>query len=156
MVEPNSAAPAGRIDRRRFAIAVFLLYVLASWGLRFDMRRGAQIASLIYPLDTFSMYSSMPDPRVAHLLLRDAGGGVHAVMSFSSFDCGPALHGAESDCVDGDLIEYHFDDLVTYIDGRRGDGEVAMDLIVRRWQVAAGEAPTPAGDCLLRQCRVKR
>ena len=39
-------------------------------------------ASIVYPLDTFSMYARMPGEDRSHLLVRDASGTVHRVTAF--------------------------------------------------------------------------
>ena len=40
-------------------------YVALAWAVRFDLPQGDQIASLVYPLDTFSMYAQAPSPRMS-------------------------------------------------------------------------------------------
>jgi hypothetical protein len=52
----TGADPASR-DRRRFGVLCVLAHVALAWMVRFDLRRGDQIASLAYPLDTSSMYA---------------------------------------------------------------------------------------------------
>ena len=84
----ESLGPAAvRRTHLRFGILCVLGYVALSWAVRFDMRRGEQIASLLYPLDTFSMYAPIPGESMSHLLIRDGQGAIHRVTAFRSFDC---------------------------------------------------------------------
>jgi hypothetical protein len=140
--------------QRRFGVLCLLAYVALSWTVRFDMRLGEQIASLIYPLDTFSMYARMPAPEESHLVVRDHQGGVHRVMDFRSFDCGEPLTGTATECPRG--IPYHYDDLTRYIDSHPGPGEWEVELITRTWELRPGAPPLPAADCVIAHCRVAR
>jgi hypothetical protein len=118
------------------------------------MRLGDQIASLVYPLDTFSMYARMPAAEESHLLLRDPQAGVHRVMDFRSFDCSEPLNALDTRCPQG--IPYHYEDLIHYIEEHRGPGEREVELITRTWKLEAGAPPMPVSDCVLAHCRVAR
>lgn len=124
--------------------------------MRFDMRLGEQISSLVYPLDTFSMYARMPPSYESHLLVRDGEGAVHRVMDFRSFDCDQPLTGSAARCTDQHGITYHFEDLAHYIESHAGPGEVEVELITRTWAMRAGAAPAPVSDCVMARCRVAR
>ncbi|MFN8644264.1 MAG: hypothetical protein U0802_22370 [Candidatus Binatia bacterium] len=76
------ASSSSRSDRLRFGILCLLGYVALAWAVRFDLRLGGQIASLVYPLDTFSMYARPAGRDTSILLARTADGGVHAVTEF--------------------------------------------------------------------------
>ena len=143
-----------RADQRRFGILCVLTYVVLSWVVRFDMRRGEQNASLLYPLDTFSMYAGLPEERMSHLLIRDAGGEVHRVTAFRAFDCAEPVTGSAAACADSHGIEYHYDDLIRYIQDHVGHGERDAALISRTWRVRAGEAPVYTADCVIAHCKV--
>lgn len=144
-------------SHRRFAILCILAYVALSWAARFDMRLGAQIVSLVYPLDTFSMYAGMPGEDASHLLVRDAAGEIHRVGAFRSYACaGPVVRSATSCANQRGVIPYHYDDLAAYIESHQGAGDVDVDLIVRTWKVRPGSPPQWSDDCLVTRCRVSR
>src|SRR5439155_20466380 len=90
--------PSARAGQLRFGTICILGYVALSWVVRFDMPLGGQIASLIYPLDTFSMYARMPNHEESHLLIRNANGRVHRVTDFRSFDCAEPVAGSAARC----------------------------------------------------------
>ena len=119
------------------------------------MRLGRQIASLVYPLDTFSMYGGMPGEDRGHLLVRDAQGGVHRVTEFRAFSCAEPLQGSDARCADRHAIPYHFDDLMRYVEHHAGPGEREVELIVRTWDFPAG-APVQTSDCVVAHCRVAK
>lgn len=132
-----------------------LIYVALSWAVRFDMRDGEQIASLVYPLDTFSMYAGLPGHRMGHLLVRDEQGTIHRVTAFRSFDCAePVSHTAQ--CPDRPGYSYHFDDFIRYIEDHRGAGAIDAELIYRTWQIPSGHAPEHEADCIIAHCKVSR
>ena len=147
---------ARRTSQRRFGALCVLGYVALSWAVRFDMRRGEQIASLLYPFDTFSMYAPNPGRYMSHLLIRDAHGGVHRVTAFRAFDCPEPLTGSAAPCDDQHGIEYHYDDLIHYIQNHRGAGEADAALITRTWQVRSGAPPLHTSDCVIAHCKVSR
>jgi hypothetical protein len=149
-------SPAVRAVHLRFGILCVLGYVALSWAVRFDMRRGAQIASLLYPLDTFSMYAPMPGELMSHLLIRDGQGAVHRVTAFRSFDCAEPVTGNAAQCADKHGIEYHYDDLTNYIQSHAGPGESDVELITRTWEVRRGAPPTQTSDCIIAHCKVSR
>lgn len=140
----------------RFGILCALGYLVLAWVVRFDMARGTQIASLVYPFDTFSMYSTVPDGQTSHLLVRDDQGVVHAITSFRSFDCDAPIDAGASTCDDGPAIQYLDDDSADYIRTHPGSGPLEVDIIRRTWTVSAGEPPSPTGDCVLTTCRVSK
>ncbi|HYD50921.1 MAG TPA: hypothetical protein VEB21_21370 [Terriglobales bacterium] len=141
--------------QRRFAVLAILLYLTLAWAVRFDMRRGEQIASLVYPLDTFSMYAPVPANRISYLLLRDDHGESHRVTAFRSFHCDSPLHGRRP-CPEASSIEYHYDDLIEHILSHAGEGAMTADLVVRTWEIAAGQKPRLHSDCVVSRCRVGR
>lgn len=120
------------------------------------MRRGRQIASLVYPFDTFSMYASVPERRISHLMMRDARGEVYRVNAFRSFDCREPMRGEGAACADRRGFEYHYDDLVRYIEEHRGGGSVEVELIARSWEIPASGAPELQPDCVVAHCTVAR
>ncbi|MCX4243660.1 hypothetical protein [Paraliomyxa miuraensis] len=140
----------------RFGILCALSYLMVSWVVRFDMVRGTQIASLVYPFDTFSMYSTMPEAQSSHLLARDERGDVHSITSFRSFDCDAPIDSRASACGTRATIQYLDDDLVDYIQTHPGSGSSQVDIIRRTWMVFAGRPPRPSGDCVITACRVSR
>ena len=145
--------PTGQV---RFATLCVLLYVALSWSVRFDMRLGEQIASLVYPLDTFSMYARMPGEDRSHLLIRDAHGGVYRVTSFRSFECVEPFTGPTARCASKRGIPYHYDDLTDYIQKHAGSGELDVDLITRTWELRSGAPPEHTSDCVIAHCKVSR
>jgi hypothetical protein len=140
----------------RFGILCVLAYVALSWSARFDMRLGQQIASLVYPLDTFSMYARMPGEDRSHLLVRDAQGGVYRVTSFRSFDCAEPYAGPTARCATTRGIPYHYDDLTNYIRDHEGHGELDVELITRTWELRSGAPPERTSDCVIAHCKVSR
>jgi hypothetical protein len=140
-----------RVAYQRFGILCVLGYVALSWAFRFDLRRGEQIASLVYPFDTFSMYARVSDARVGHLLLIDERGEAHRVLSFTTFECRWPVETPA--CVDHS-IKYHDDDLMHHIASNAGTGGTPMQLIRRSWRVRPDGPPVPLEDCTLAQCRV--
>jgi hypothetical protein len=146
------------IRHRRFGVLCILGYVVLSWAVRFDMRRGDQIASLLYPLDTFSMYAYAPPPihEISHPLIRDARGGIHRVTAFGRYECVEPLSGPAARCADRRGYQYHYDDVVNYIRSHAGPGESEVELISRTWQVPADAAPELVSDCIIARCRVSR
>ena len=139
-----------RNHRLRFGTLCILGYVVLSWAVRFDMRLGDQIASVVYPLDTFSMYAGTGGSSSA-LLLRDADGEVHRVTAFRAFSCAGRLSGAGA-CPQG--IQYLHEDLVHYIDTHGGPGSREMDVIARTWEIRRGAVPLTRADCVIAHCRV--
>ena len=152
MTQGDSAARA----RRRFAVLCLLAYVALSWTARYDMRRGDQIASLLYPLDTFSMYASHGARAMSHLLVRDGQGGAHRVTAFRSFECAEPVSGSAARCADQRGFQYHYDDLTNYIQSHTGPGDIEVELISRTWALRPGRAPVHTADCVISRCRVSR
>jgi hypothetical protein len=140
----------------RFGALCILGYVVLSWAARFDMRLGGQIASAIYPLDTFSMYAGMPREDRSHLLIRDQQGVVHRITEFRSFDCDEPLDGKDAPCADRRGIPYLAEDLTRYIRTHGGGGDLEVDLIARTWELRAGAAPAQIADCVISHCKVSR
>jgi hypothetical protein len=141
----------------RFGILCVLAYVALSWAVRFDMRLGTQIASLVYPLDTFSMYAGMPGEDASHLLVRDAAGEVHRVTAFRSYACVDSFTRDAALCAkQRGVIPYHYDDLTDYIRSHVGVGDVDVELIVRTWKLRPGFAPEWSDDCRVTRCKVSR
>jgi len=141
---------------RRFGVLCALGYVLLSWAFRFDMPLGEQIASLIYPLDTFSMYAQAPTPQVSHLLIRDAEGTVYPVTAFRSFDCDEPVTAVPTRCSESRPINYLFADLARHIERHRGAGTEDVALVLRTWSLRSGAPATLASDCMVSHCRVAR
>jgi len=119
------------------------------------MRLGQQIASLTYPLDTFSMYAGMPGEDRSELLIRDAQGRVYRVTDFRSFDCAEPITGSVAQCASKRGIPYHYEDTARYIGRHPGAGELEVELITRTWELASG-APVVATDCVIAHCKVSR
>jgi hypothetical protein len=143
-------------DRRRFGVVLVLAYVALSWAARFDMRLGEQIASLVYPLDTFSMYAGSPADTIGHPLVRDARGQIYGVRDFAAYHCDAELKRGSTRCADQQGYAYHYDDLVRYIDGRTGTGSVPVDLIYRTWRLEPSEPPRVEADCVIAHCTATR
>jgi hypothetical protein len=143
-----------RNHRLRFGTLCVLGYVLLSWLVSFDMRLGQQIASLVYPLDTFSMYAGTPGDDRSALLVRDREGIVHRVTAFRTFSCAEGLSGtpAASACPHG--IPYLYDELVHYIESHAGPGSRDVELIVRTWEIRSRAAPLRMSDCVITHCKV--
>ena len=119
------------------------------------MRLGAQTASLIYPLDTFSMYARMPGEDRSMLLVRDSTGVVHRVTDFRAFDCPEPLTGRAARCADRRGIAYHYEDLARYVESHSGPGELEVDLITRSWDFRRA-APPQTSDCVIAHCKAAR
>ncbi len=151
----NNARP-WRTAPVRFGFLCVLVYVALAWTARFDMRLGEQIRSLVYPLDTFSMYAGLPDHDASLLMVRDGRGAVHRITSFRTFDCDGPLTGAAARCTHTRGIPYLHEDFVRYIEARRGTGGEPVELITRTWEVRAGTAPVARDDCVVARCRVTR
>lgn len=143
-------------DRRRFGLLCVLVYVALSWTARYDMRRGDQIASLLYPLDTFSMYAGRPAGEMSHLLVRDRQGIAYRVTAFRSFDCAEPLSGSAVRCADKRGFQYHYDDLINYVQSHAGPGDVEVELISRTWALRPGAAPVHTSDCVIARCTASR
>ena len=141
-------------NRWRLGILLVLAYVALSWAARFDMRLGD--ASLVYPLDTFSMYAGAPADTIGHLLIRDADGELHRVRDFSAYHCDAELKRGATRCADQQGFGYHYDDLIRYIDGQRGLGTIPVDLIFRTWRLHQSEPPSVDADCVIAHCTVSR
>jgi len=122
--------------------------------VRFDTRLGEFNASLVYPLDTFSMYGRMPGEDRSHLLLRDGSGGIHRVTAFRSFHCDAPIIGPGARCADKRGILYHYEDLARYIQEHAGPGESPMELITRTWIVRSRAPVVHDSDCLIAHCEV--
>jgi hypothetical protein len=150
--------PPGEVGNheRRFGILCVLGYVLLSWAFRFDMPLGEQIASLVYPLDTFSMYAQAQGPRVSHLLVRDARGTVYPVTTFRSFACDEPITAIPTRCSESRPIRYLFEDLARHIESHPGAGAEDVELILRTWSMRSGAPATLAEDCAVSHCRVSR
>jgi hypothetical protein len=156
MMNP-SLAPV-RVRRRRFGVLSVLAYVALSWAVRHDMRLGEQIASLVYPLDTFSMYARIPAEEMSHLLILDAHGVVHRVTDFRSFACAEPLSGGSARCPDRHGIQYLSEDLINYIRQHAATDEsqvrAEVELIARTWRMHPGTAPVQMPDCVITRCKV--
>jgi hypothetical protein len=145
-----------RLSPRHFGLLCLLGYVALSWAARFDMRLGAQTASLVYPLDTFSMYARMPGEDRSVLLVRDTNGTIHRVTEFQAFDCAEPLSGPAARCADKRGIAYHYEELAHYVDAHIGrGGEQEIELITRTWNFRRG-APPETSDCVITRCKVAR
>lgn len=140
---------------RRFAVLCILAYIALAWAVRFDSRLNRQDASLVYPLDTFSMYGGLPEQDRSHLLVRDAQGAVHRVEDFRAFDCAEPLSGPGARCAEHQGIKYHYDDLVRHIEKHRGAGDIEVELITRTWEFEPGGA-VRTSDCVVAHCKVAR
>lgn len=145
-----------RLDRRRFGFLCALGYIALAWAVRFDMRLGDQMASLLYPLDTFSMYAGPPGEYVSHPLVRDQDGSVHRITSYRVFACDDPVTRPAARCVNDSGYAYLYDDLAHYIEAHPGAGEADVELIYRTWEVRAGAAPTPISDCVIARCKASR
>lgn len=143
------------LSPRRFAALCLLAYVALAWAARFDMRLGQQIASLVYPLDTFSMYSSMPEQDRSFVLVRDRQGGVHRVTDFRAFACDAPLTGPAARCTAQRGIPYLHEGVVRHIERHAGPGDEEVELITRTWTFEPGE-PIATADCVVARCRVAR
>ncbi len=143
---------------QRFGIVCALAYVALAWAVRVDTRFGKLNASLVYPLDTFSMYSEMPEPAQTGLLLLDAGGGVHRVGDFGAFACDAPVRGPYEKCPPLRL-RHKTDELLRRIESHRladrGQGE-PMALVARTWLLQPGRAPALSNDCRIARCAVLR
>jgi len=138
----------------RFGLLLILAYAALSWAARFDMGLGEQIASLVYPLDTFSMYAGPPGERIGHVLVRDSVGGIHSVRDFAAYRCDAELKRGATSCPDQPGFAYHYDDLVRYIGGHSGSGAIPVDLIFRTWHLQQGKPPSVEADCVISHCMV--
>ena len=143
-----------RNDRLRFGTLCVLGYVALSWAFRFDMRLGQQIASLVYPLDTFSMYAGMPAEDRSALLVRDGNGTTSRVTAFRTFSCAEPLSGASAACAGRHGIPYLYEDLAHYIESHTGAGSRSVELISRTWEIRSGAAPLVTSDCVIAHCKV--
>jgi len=143
-----------RTHHLRFGTLCVLSYVLLSWLVRFDMRLGQQIVSLVYPLDTFSMYAGMPGEDRSALLVRDENGNVHRVKALQAFSCAEPLSGASAACAGRHGIPYLYEDLVHYIETHAGPGRREVELITRTWEIRSGAAPLRTPDCVIAHCKV--
>lgn len=153
-LDPYPAA-SDRAAGLRFAFLCVAAYVALSWAFRFDMRLGNQMASLVYPLDTFSMYATAPPNRISRLLIRDAQGGVHHIEEFRAFDCGDeAITGDGVRCSEALGIDYIYEKLTHYIATHPGLGDREVELIGRTWFLEPGRAPRQERDCVVARCRV--
>ena len=137
---------------RRFGILLILAYVTLSWAARFDM--GLGVASLVYPLDTFSMYAGPPGDEIGHLVVRDAAGAIHRVRDFAAYRCDAELKRGATACADRPGFGYHYDDLVRWIDAHGGAGTVPVDLVFRTWRLRQNEPPNFEADCVISHCMV--
>jgi hypothetical protein len=129
-------------------------YIALAWAVRFDMRMGEQMASLVYPLDTFSMYATAPPEYVSYPLIRARDGGVHRITAYRAFECAEPVTRAAARCVDANAYAYLYDDLAGYIERNRGAGVSEVELIYRTWRVRAGATPMQVSDCVIAHCRV--
>ncbi len=149
----NRLPSAGQL-RLRFGVLCILAYVALSWSIRFDMPLGRQIASLVYPLDTFSMYAGPAGGSISHLLIRDGQGAVHRVTDFRSIDCAEPIDRSVARCADRSGYAYHYDELAEYIAQHGGPGVTPVELIYRTWEMRAGAPPAIDPDCVVAHCRV--
>lgn len=146
--------PAGRRPQVRFGFLCVLAYVALSWTVRSDLRLGTQIASLIYPFDTFSMYARLPGDEMGHVMVRDAGGDVHRVTAFGSFDCQRPVSGPDARCSERNRIQYLHEKLVRHVENHPGRGGEPADLILRSWRLRPGAAVERLPDCVISRCTV--
>ncbi len=142
--------------RSRFAILCVLAYVALSWAVRFDMGLGFQVASLAYPLDTFSMYAGPAGKAISHLVVRDEQGQAHGVTAFAAYECDAPVARNAARCAERPGYAYHYDDLTRYIESHRGPGAIPVALVYRTWRIQPGEAPRLDTDCVVAHCTVAR
>lgn len=133
-----------------------LAYIALAWMVRFDLRLNSQDASLVYPLDTFSMYGIMPDHDRSHLVVRDAAGVLHRVTDFRAYRCVEPLSGPDVRCAREQGIRYHYEEFVRYIEGHPGDGDIDVELINRTWQFPPVGGVLQSSDCVVAHCKVAR
>jgi hypothetical protein len=145
-----------RLSQRRFGVLCLLGYVVLAWSVRFDMRLGQQIASLVYPLDTFSMYGRMPGRDSSYPMLRDGNGTEYRITDFSAFTCREPITGSAAQCADQRGIPYHYEEMAEYIRHHPGAGDLEVELLTRTWEIRAGSAPRVSGDCVIAHCTVRR
>lgn len=143
---------------QRFGLLCAAAYIALSWSVRVDTPGGRQNASLVYPLDTFSMYSELPDAAQTALLLRDRRGGIHRVEDFSAFTCDANLRGPYPACATSLGRRHKTEEQFRRMQrGRTADaaGE-PVELIARTWSLAPGTPPRFSHDCRIAQCTVRR
>ena len=145
-----------RARHLRFGALCVLGYIALSWTARFDMRLNEADTSLLYPLDTFSMYARPPGEDRSLLLVRTNDGTVHQVTDFRAFACAEPITGSAARCAERRGIQYHFDDLTRYIETHPGSGDIAIELITRTWKIEPGKAPVHEADCVVARCQVAR
>lgn len=131
-------------------------YVALSWAVRFDMRLGGQIASLVYPLDTFSMYAVPSGRDTSMLLVRDQSGRAYRVTEFTAYECEQAPAGSPQACPHTRGIPYLHEEFAAWVESHRGPGDTDAELITRTWDVRPWAAPVHVGDCVVARCRVGR
>ena len=110
-----------RSEHVRFGLLCMLAYAVLAWAVRFDMPLGGQIVSLVYPLDTFSMYATPPGQDTSMLLVRDGQGTVHRVTDFRAF-------GAPSRCA---------------ARSRAASSRAAFRTTTTTWPVTSKRTPAP-------------
>jgi hypothetical protein len=146
------SAPAGW----QLGLLLGLGFLAASWAWREDGRLGRQIASLVYPLDTFSMYATTWQDEVSIPLLIDKAGHSHWPYHLAAFACTP-IADADQSCARGRAIGYHDDELLRHVRSHPlppGQQGVPMQLVRRHWKLTAGQVPKQLADCPLQQCLV--
>ena len=144
-------------QRTRFGLLLATAYLALSWAVRVDTRAGRQNASLVYPLDTFSMYADLPEPQQTAILLRDARGNVHRVEDYAAFACEPLAEPLFTQCPTPIRLGHKGDEVLRHVRRHAApavDG-VPVQLIARSWQLRPGDLPQWQNDCLLARCVVR-
>lgn len=142
----------------RFGVLCFLVYVAVAWAVRFDTRNGPRNASLVYPFESFSMYSSITAPVVSRLLVRDDAGQVAWIEDFTAFACEvvPVVPGGPCEPPRGARIGYLDRDAAQYIRTHPGGGPERVEIVQRTWELPRGRPLGPPRDCVVTRCTVSR
>lgn len=149
----------------RFGLAAASVYVALSWAFRFPTAHGAHNASLVYPLDTFSMYAEEAPERVGAFVVRVEGGSTEPLGAFSALECetregAPFLRADGSYDVacesDGEHIEYLDADLGAYLRAHPGTGPLEVEIVRRTWTTPRDGPLAAPIDCVLARCRAAR
>ena len=140
----------------KFSLACFLAYTAIAWIVRFDSRIGPHDNSLIYPFDTFSMYSKAHKGKKTAVIMVDTEKNTFSVNSFTSIKCQTTGNLEQSPCFQNYGAPYKLRDIEQHIRWNTGKGSKSVKLIQRAWEVNPTGPTKHISDCVLATCMVSR
>ena len=140
----------------KFSLVCFLAYTAIAWVVRFDSRIGPHDNSLIYPFDTFSMYSKAHKGKKTAIVMVDSKQNAFSVEDFTSIKCQATGSLQQSSCFQHYGTPYILRNIEQHIRWNTGAGTEPVKLVQRSWDVNPTGPTRHLSDCVLDTCMVSR